>query len=124
MRKLLLAAGLSLLSSLAVAATDVENKWRLELSGNAETAGQVTLAIAGNDAEAILATVPIAEGLDEDAIASAVVNELRLRLGDLYVIVQDDGEEIEIKRRPGDPKFSVSVVENTVQGLGISLDEE
>ena len=124
MRKLLLAAGLSLLSSLAVAATDVENKWRLELSGNAETAGQVTLAIAGNDAEAILATVPIAEGLDEDAIASAVVNELRLRLGDLYVIEQDDGEEIEIKRRPGDPKFSVSVVENTVQGLGISLDEE
>jgi len=124
MRKLLLAVGLTLLSSLAVAATDVENKWRLELTGNAETAGQVTLAIAGNDAEAILATVPIAEGLDEDAIASAVVNELRLRLGDLYVIEQDDGEEIEIKRRPGDPKFSVSVVENTVQGLGISLDEE
>ena len=108
----------------AFAATDVENKWRLELSGDADSAGQVTLAVAPEGDIATTVTVPIALGLDENAIAAALANELGLRLGDRYQVERDDGEDVLIKRRPGEEKFTVAVVENTVQGLRINLDEE
>ena len=124
MRSKWLALGLMLLSSLAFAAEGIENKWRLQMSGDAESTGQITLAIAAANEEAITVTVPIAEGLDENAVAAAVVNELTLRLGDLYRVERDDGEDVLIKRRPGEKKFSVSVVENTVQGVRVNLDEE
>jgi hypothetical protein len=68
--------------------------------------------------------VPIADGLDENAVAAAVVNELNLALGDLYQVERDDGEDVLIKRLPGEKKFSVAVVENTVRGVRINLDEE
>jgi hypothetical protein len=124
MRARLLGLGLALMSTLAFASADVENKWRLQLSGDADSAGQITLAIAPEDEEAITVTVPIADDLDENAVAAAVVNELKLRLGDLYRIERDDGEDVLIKRQPGEKKFSVAVVENTVEGVRINLDEE
>jgi hypothetical protein len=124
MRARFLALGLALFSTLAFASADVENKWRLQLSGDAESSGQITLAIAPEDEEAITVTVPIADQLDENAVAAALVNELSLRLGDLYQVERDDGEDVLIKRRPGEKKFSVAVVENTVAGVRINLDEE
>jgi hypothetical protein len=124
MRARILGLGLALFSTLAFASADVENKWRLELSGDAESSGQITLAVAPRDEEAITITVPIADGLDENAVAAALVNELSLRLGDLYQVERDDGEDVLIKRRPGEKKFSVAVVENTVEGVRINLDEE
>lgn len=124
MRARILGLGLALLASVATAAVDVENKWRLELSGDAESAGQLTFAIAPVGEEATTVTVAIADDLDENAVAAAVANELALRLGDHYRVERDDGEDVLIKRRPGEKKFRVSVVENTVQGLRINLDEE
>lgn len=124
MRSTWLALGLALLSSLAVAAEGIENKWRLQLSGDAESGGQITLAVAAANEEAITVTVAIADGLDENAVAAAVVNELNLALGDLYQVERDDGEDVLIKRLPGEKKFSVAVVENTVRGVRVNLDEE
>ena len=74
MRSTWLALGLVLLSSLAVAAEGIENKWRLQLSGDAESSGQITLAIAAANEEAITVSVPIADDLDENAVAAAEVN--------------------------------------------------
>ena len=124
MRSTWLALGLVLLSSLAVAAEGIENKWRLQLSGDAESSGQITLAIAAANEEAITVSVPIADDLDENAVAAAVVNALNLSLGDLYQVERDDGEDVLIKRLPGEKKFSVSVVENSVRGVRVNLDEE
>ena len=124
MRARWLGLGLALVSSLAFASADVENKWRLQLSGDAESTGEITLAIAPEDEQAITFTVAIADDTDENAVAAALTNELRLRLGDLYQIERDDGEDVLIKRQPGEKKFSVAVVENTVEGVRINLDEE
>ena len=124
MRARILGLGLALLSTLAFASADVENKWRLQVSGDAESAGQITLAIAPQDEEAITVTVAIADDTDENAVAAALVNELKLSLGDLYQVERDDGEDVLIKRQPGEKKFSVAVVENTVRGVRINPDEE
>lgn len=124
MRIRLLGLALALVSTLAFASADVENKWRLQLSGDAESAGQITLAIAPQDEQAITVTVAIADDTDENAVAATLVNELKLRLGDLYQVERDDGEDVLIKRQPGEKKFSVAVVENTVDGVKINLDKE
>ena len=124
MRARWLGLGMALVSSLAFASADVENKWRLQLSGDAESTGEITLAIAPEDEQAITVTVAIADDTDENAVAAALTNELRLRLGDLYQVERDDGEDVLIKRQPGEKKFSVAVVENTVEGVRINLDEE
>lgn len=124
MRTRLFALSLALLSSLAFASADVENKWRLQLSGDAESAGQIILAIAPLNEEAVTVTVPIADDLDENAVAAAVANALSLHLGEHYQVERDDGEDVLVKRQPGEKKFSISVVENTVAGVRINLDEE
>jgi hypothetical protein len=124
MRTRMLGLALALVSSLAFASADVENKWRLQLSGDAESTGQITLAVAPEDEQAITVTVAIADDTDENAVAAALTNELRLRLGELYQVERDDGEDVLIKRQPGEKKFSVAVVENTVEGVRINLDEE
>lgn len=124
MRSTWLALGLALLSSLAFAAEGIENKWRLQFSGDAESSGQITLAVAAANEEAITVTVPIADDLDENAVAAAVVNELNLALRGRYQVERDDGEDVLVKRLPGEKKFSVAVVENTVRGVRINLDEE
>jgi hypothetical protein len=124
MRARMWGLGLALVSSLAVASADVENKWRLQLSGDAESTGQITLAIAEANEPAVTVTVAIADDSDENAVAAALTNELRLRLGEHYRVERDDGEDVLIKRQPGEKKFSVAVVENTVAGVRINLDEE
>lgn len=113
-----------LVASASVGAQQTENKWRLEFSGNAESAGEVTLALAPEGEAAVIVTVPIAEDTRENDIASAVANQLRLRVGDTYQVERDDGEDVLVKRRTGEKKFSVGLVDNTVEGLSLALDRE
>jgi hypothetical protein len=128
MRNALMASALMafalFLASASVSAQQTENKWRLEFSGNAESAGQVVLALAPEGDAAVVVTVPIAEDTRENDIASAVANQLRLQLGDTYQVERDDGEDVLVKRRDGEKKFSVGLVENTVEGLSLDLARE
>ena len=115
-----------LLFSTSVAADNpnLENKWRLEFSGNAESTGQLVLALAPKGQPAVEVTVPIPEKTSENGVAAAVVKELRLRLGEVYRVERDDGEDVLIKRRRGGPTFSVVLVENTVQGVRVNFQQE
>ena len=113
-----------ILASTGVSAQQTENKWRLEFSGNAESTGDVVLALAPEGETAVVVTVPIAEDTRENDIASAVANQLRLQLGDTYQVERDDGEDVLVKRRAGEKKFSVGLVENTVEGLSLDLARE
>ncbi|KGM51828.1 hypothetical protein N792_09290 [Lysobacter concretionis Ko07 = DSM 16239] len=128
MRNALMASALMafalFLASASVSAQQTENKWRLEFSGNAESAGQVVLALAPEGDAAVVVTVPVAEDTRENDIASAVANQLRLQLGDTYQVERDDGEDVLVKRRDGEKKFSVGLVENTVEGLSLDLARE
>lgn len=120
---LLAAALLALLPALA-SALPLENKWRLQFSGNAESAGEVVLAITPRGRDAIEVRIAIAEGTSENGVARAVRDGLRAAIGEDFKVETDDGEDVLVKRRLGRPRFNVTTVEITAGGVRLNLDQE
>jgi hypothetical protein len=115
---------LLLLCSFAVQAAPMENKWRLQFSGNAHSDGVLVLAITPKGGEQILVEVPVKDRTGENAVARQVRDVLRAQVGKDYKVERDDGEDVLVKRRSGRPVFSVEVVSNSIRGVRLSLDRE
>ena len=116
---------LLLSSSLAWAGSPaVENHWRIEVSGNAQSAGELVIAVAAKNAPATNVTVAVADNTSENDVAALVANALAMKLFTTYKVEHEDGEDIVLKARMGEPKFSVVLVSNTIEGVRIGLDEE
>jgi hypothetical protein len=105
-------------------ALPVENKWRLEFSGNAESDGRIVLAITPRDGTRREVVVAIERGTGENKVARTVMRALDEAVGDDYHVEVDDGEDVLIKRRRGRPVFNVTVVDNSVRGVRIDPDQE
>jgi hypothetical protein len=115
---------LGLLTGAASAAPPVENKWRLQFSGNAESDGRIVLAITPRGGERREVAVDIARGTGENRVARTVMRALRDAVGDDYHVEVDDGEDVLVKRRHGRPVFNITVVEIGVRGVRINPDQE
>ena len=123
MRTLALGLGLGLAVSVAFAA-GLENKWRLQFSGDAESDGRIVLQLAPAEGEPLQATVAIARGRGENAVAREVRDALRAQVGARYHVELDDGEDVLVKKHRGGQDFIVTIVENSVQGVRIRMDAE
>jgi hypothetical protein len=123
MRKWIFGLCLGLVASAALA-DGVENKWRLEFSGNAESAGRIVLELAPAVGEPIRATVDVANGRSENGVARAVRDALQAQAGSRYDIEVDDGEDVLVKKHDGERDFVVTIVENSVRGVRIEADSE
>ena len=123
MRKRILGICLAL-AAFAATAAGTENKWRLEFSGNAESAGRIVLELAPAVGAPIRATVDVADGRSENGVARAMRDALQAQAGARYDIEVDDGEDVLVKRHEGERKFIVTIVENSVQGVKIDVDAE
>lgn len=123
MRKCILGLGLALMASIA-SADGVENKWRLEFSGNAETAGRIVLQVAPAKGKSIRATASIPKGRAENDVARDVSAALQAAASGHYNVEMDDGEDVLIKKQDGERDFVVTIVENSVQGVKIGIDAE
>lgn len=122
MPRWLLAVLLAMVLAPAMAA---ENKWRLQLSGNAESDGVIEFTITPKgDAPASVVSVPVTSGTSENGVARVVRDGLRAGLGDDYKVERDDGEDVLVKRRMGTARFTVEVTSNTVKGVRVNLDQE
>lgn len=123
MRRLLLAFALLVLATLAQA-RGTDNKWRLEFSGDAESAGRIVLQLVPEEGEPVAATVEIRKGRSENGVARDVRDGLRAAAGKRFKVEVDDGEDVLVKKGRGERNFSVAIVENTVKGVRINLDPE
>ena len=123
MRRWILATSLAL-SACAAHADGLQNKWRLEISGNAETAGQIVLQVAPEKGEPIRATTQIPAGRSENDVARDISTALQMVASGHYSVEVDDGEDVLVKKADGERDFAVTVVENTVQGVKVNLDTE
>ena len=123
MRKLILGLCLGLMAPVA-SADGVQNKWRLELSGNAESAGRIVLQLAPAEGDPITATAAIPEGRGENDVARDIRTALQTAAGKRYDVEVDDGEDVLVKRHEGERDFVITVVENSVQGVKINVGAE
>jgi hypothetical protein len=123
MHNAILGLGLALATSLAVA-SGVENKWRLQFSGAAESDGHIVLELAPAEGEPLRATAQIRKGRSENGVARDVGAALQAQAGKRYAVEIDDGEDVLVKKHDGERNFVITLVENSVQGVRIEPDAE
>jgi hypothetical protein len=121
--RLILPTFLLLLADIAQAAP-IENKWRLQFSGNAESSGELVLAFTPKDGAATEVRVEVEHRTSENGVARRVRDVLREAIGEDYRVEVDDGEDVLVKRRLGRPRFNVTLVNNSVEGVRLNLDQE
>lgn len=114
---------LALMASIA-SADGVENKWRLEFSGGAESAGRIVLQLAPSEGDPIRAMADIVEGRSENGVASDVRDALQAQAGKRYNVELDDGEDVLVKKDDGERDFVITIVENSVRGVRIDVGAE
>ncbi|BDU17350.1 hypothetical protein [Lysobacter auxotrophicus] len=117
-----LAAMLLACPALALAAPS--NKWRIQVSSDADSDGVVVLRVAPTDSAPVDITVQVPKDAGENHIARLIRDTLRAKLGDRYKIEVDDGEDVLLKKRYGAADFDLTITQKTVAGVRITLDRE
>ncbi len=115
-----------LIAALAFAdASPTSNKWRIELSGQALTTGELVLRATPRQGDAPDIAVNIRSGREENNGAKDVRDAFAAKLSpERYVIEVDDGEDILVKKKEGQPDFALELVEANVQNVSIKVEGE
>ena len=101
------------------------NKWRIEMSGQALTTGEIVFRVTPRQGEAVDVSVGIKSGRDENNVAKDVRDALAAKLSpDRFSVEVDDGEDILIKKKDGQPDFALELVESNVQNVSIKVEGE
>lgn len=121
-RRLALALALMLAAGSALA--DTSNKWRLQFSGAAESAGEIVLAVREPEGDTFEVVVVIEGNDGENRVSSKARRALAKALPFGWRVERDDGEDVLVKRRWFHPRFEIAVVRSTVEGVRINFDRE
>ncbi|HEY0504232.1 MAG TPA: hypothetical protein VGD42_12140 [Lysobacter sp.] len=113
---------LALLAGSALAAPS--NKWRIQVSSDADSDGIVVIRIAPTDAPPVDVTVQIPKDAGENHIARLIRDSLRAKLGDRYKVEVDDGEDVLVKKHYSGADFDLTITQKTAAGVRISIDRE
>ena len=101
------------------------NKWRIEVSESAKSTGNLVFRLATEDQKFVDVDILVFDGTSENQVAHRIKNELQEQLPPgKYAIEVDDGEDVLIKKRRGEPNFRINLVSNTVDSVRINLDRE
>jgi hypothetical protein len=125
------AISLAVVSSLMLAALSfadgatASNKWRVELDGAAIKTGDMTFRLTPSQGDATDITVSVKAGVKEDAVAKDLRDALAAKLSpERYTVEVDDGEDVLIKKKEGQPDFAFELVESDVQNVTIKIQSE
>lgn len=99
------------------------NKWRLQFSGAAESAGELVLEIVPVGQAPVRVTVPIERNDGENRVARKVKTAIDRQAGDWVDAELDDGEDVLVKRHFF-RRFSIVLVSSTVKDVRINFDQE
>jgi len=102
----------------------LSNKWRLQCSGGANSAGEIVLRVTPKNGEPVDVTAVIKDGRGENGVARDIRDALKAGLDPKRFHVEvDDGEDVLVKKRGG-PNFEIRLVSSTVKGVRIGFDKE
>jgi hypothetical protein len=115
-----------LLAALAYSGTTpTSNKWRVELDGQARSTGELQFRVTPRQGESIDVVATIRSGRAENNVAKDVRNAFAAKLDpDRYTVEVDDGEDILIKRKDGQPDFALELIESSVQNVRVKIEGE
>jgi hypothetical protein len=115
-----------LLAALAFAdASPTSNKWRIELSGQALTTGELVFRVTPSQGESTDIAVAIKSGRDENNVAKDVRDALAAKLSPQRFSVEvDDGEDVLLKKKEGQPDFALELVDASVQNVTVKVEGE
>jgi len=101
------------------------NKWRIELDGQALKTGDLEFRVTPRQGEPIDVVATIRSGRAENNVAKDVRDAFAAKLSpDRYTVEVDDGEDILIKKKEGQPDFALELVESSVQNVSIKIEGE
>jgi len=124
LRRTLMLVGVLIFCS-SVLASGVSNKWRIQVSESAKSAGEISFLISPADEESILVVVEIPDGTWENHVARIIRDTMKEKLPKKHFHIEvDDGEDVLIKKRHHQSNFGLKVVDNTVKSVRINLDKE
>jgi hypothetical protein len=102
----------------------LSNKWRVEVSEGANSAGNIVFRVTPDQGTPTDVTVPIKDGRSENDVAKDIVAGLKKGLDKkIYKVERDDGEDVLVKKRKG-PNFELKLVESSVKSVRISIRKE
>ena len=115
-----------LLAALAFADGDhTSNKWRIELDGSALKTGDMQFRVTPSQGESIDIVATIKSGRDENGVAEDVRDAFAAKLNpERYSVEVDDGEDILIKKKDGQPDFALELVDSNVRNVNIKVEGE
>jgi hypothetical protein len=115
-----------MLAAMAFAdASPTANKWRIELSGQALTTGELVFRVTPSQGEATDVAVNIRSGRAENNVAKDVRDALAAKLSpQRYSVEVDDGEDVLIKKKEGQPDFALELLDANVQNVSIKVEQE
>ena len=103
----------------------LSNKWRIECSGGADSAGALQFRVTPEGGSPVNVSVRIEEGRSENGVARDIRDAFSEQLPKgSYSVETDDGEDVLIKKDLGEPNFSVELVASDVEDVRVRLDRE
>lgn len=108
-------AGLGLTYGVAQADTAFSNNWRIEISEGANAPGTMTFRVTPSQGSPIDIIADIKGGRDENGLARDIRDALAAKLSpDRFDVEVDDGEDVLVKKRNGQPDFALELVQSSV----------
>jgi len=125
------AISLALASSFVLAALSfadaapTANKWRIEIDGQATKTGEIQFRVTPRQGDATDVTVSVRSGRAENNVAKDVRDAFAAKLSaDRYTVEVDDGEDVLIKKKDGQPDFALELMDSSVQNVSIKIEGE
>jgi hypothetical protein len=122
--------GLACTLALASAAAYAEdkpsysNKWRIEVSESAKSAGTMLFRLTPKDGTPVDVSVAIADGRSENHVAKDIRDAMKTALdAKAFHTEVDDGEDVLVKKKKG-PDFALVLVESNVEAVRINVEKE
>jgi len=101
------------------------NKWRIELDGSALKTGDMQFRVTPRQGEPIDIVASIKSGRDENGVAKDVRDAFAAKLSpERYSVEVDDGEDVLIKKKDGQPDFALELIESDVRNVNIKVEGE
>jgi hypothetical protein len=119
------AASLTLAAISFADTAPTSNKWRIELDGQALKTGEIQFRVTPRQGDPIDVTANIRSGRAENNVAKDVRDAFAAKLSpERYSVEVDDGEDILIKKKDGQPDFALELVDSNVQNVSIKIEGE